>query len=44
MELATLARVDGCNHRRLLGPIGNAPLAEAEAACYQRLEESAKAA
>lgn len=44
VELATLAWVDGFNHRRLLGPIGNAPPAEAEAACYQRLEESTKAA
>jgi len=39
LELATLAWVDWFNHRRLLGPIGNVPPAEAEA-----LEESAKAA
>ncbi len=44
VELATLAWVDGCNHRRLLGPIGNVPPAEAEAAYHQQLEESAKAA
>jgi len=44
VELATLTWVDWFNHRRLLGPIGNVPPAEAEAAYYQQLDESAKAA
>jgi putative transposase len=44
VELATLAWVDWFNHRRLLEPIGNVPPAEAEAAYYQQLDESAKAA
>jgi putative transposase len=44
VELATLAWVDRFNHRRLLAPIGNVPPAEAEAACYARLEEAALAA
>lgn len=42
-ELAALAWVDWFNHRRLREPIGNVPLAEAESAYYQQLEESAKA-
>ena len=41
VELATLAWVDWFNHRRLLGSIGNVPPAEAEAAYYRQLEESA---
>ena len=44
VELATLTWVDWFNHRRLLGPIGNIPPAEAEAMYYQQLSESAKAA
>lgn len=44
VELATLTWVDWFNHRRLLGPIGNIPPAEAEAIYYQQLSESAKAA
>jgi transposase InsO family protein len=32
VEMATLAGVDWFNHRRLLGPIGNVPPAEAESA------------
>ncbi len=34
VEYATLARVDWYNHRRLLAPIGNVPLAEAEERSY----------
>ncbi|MDV7214239.1 integrase core domain-containing protein, partial [Azotobacter beijerinckii] len=41
VELATLTWVDWYNHRRLLEPIGNIPPAEAEAAYYQQLDESA---
>jgi putative transposase len=44
VELATLTWVDWFNHRRLLGPIGNMPPAEAEARYYQQLSESAIAA
>ena len=44
VELATLTWVDWFNHRRLLGPIGNIPPAEAEANYYQQLSESAMAA
>jgi putative transposase len=44
VDLATLAWVDGFNQRRLLGPIGNIPPAEAEARYYQQLSESALAA
>ncbi|SEJ13025.1 Integrase core domain-containing protein [Azotobacter beijerinckii] len=44
VELATLTWVDWYNHRRLLEPIGNIPPAEAEAAYYQQLDESALAA
>ena len=40
VELATLAWVDWFNHRRLLGPIGNVPPAEAEEAYYRLLAES----
>lgn len=36
VELATLDWVDWFNHRRLLGPIGNIPPAEAEAAYYRQ--------
>lgn len=44
VEWATLTWVDWFNHRRLLEPIGNRPPAEAEAAYYRRLAESAMAA
>src|SRR3954471_5174827 len=38
VELATLEWVDWFNNRRLLGPIGNIPPAEAETAYYAQLE------
>ena len=38
VEFATLEWVDWFNNRRLLGPIGNIPPAEAEAAYYAQLE------
>ncbi len=44
VEWATLTWVDWFNHRRLLEPIGYIPPAEAEAAHYRRLTESAMAA
>ncbi|MNY82463.1 hypothetical protein D3C86_2245750 [compost metagenome] len=44
MELATLEWVDWFSHRRLLGPIGNMPQAEAVALYYRQLTESAQAA
>jgi transposase InsO family protein len=44
VELAILTWVDWFNHQRLLGPIGNITLAEAEARYYQQLYESAIAA
>ena len=44
VELATPEWVDWFNHRRLLGPIGNVPPAEAEARYYEQLEETAIAA
>jgi len=44
VELATLEWVDWFNHRRLLGPIGNIPPAEAEAAYYRQRGALAKAA
>jgi len=44
VEWATLAWVDWFNHRRLLGSIGYIPPAEAEAAYYRSLAESAMAA
>jgi len=44
VELATLTWVDWFNQRRLLGPIGNIPPAEAEKRYYQQLSESALAA
>lgn len=44
VEWATLDWVDWFNHRRLLGPIGNIPPAEAEAAYYQQQREHAMAA
>jgi Transposase and inactivated derivatives len=37
VELATLDWVDWFNHRRLLGPLGDIPPAEAEAAYYRQL-------
>ena len=39
-----LERVDWYNNRRLLEPIGNIPPAEAEAAYFASLEETAIAA
>ncbi len=44
VELATLTWVDWFNHRRLLGPIGNIPPAEAEANYYRQKAGLAKAA
>ena len=44
VELATLDWVDWFNHRRLLGPIGNVPPAEAEEAYYRQRAALAKAA
>jgi putative transposase len=44
VELATLDWVDWFNHRRLLGPIGDIPPAEAEAIYYQQAREFAMAA
>ncbi|MEX3639979.1 IS3 family transposase, partial [Paraburkholderia sp. BR14320] len=40
VEMATLEWVDWFNNRRLFGPIGNIPPAEAEAAYYANLAES----
>ena len=44
VEFATLEWVDWFNNRRLLGPIGNRPPAEAEAAYYDQLEMTGIAA
>ena len=44
VELATLDWVDWFNHKRLLGPIGHVPPAEAEAAYYRQQAGQAKAA
>ena len=44
IEYATLEWVDWFNHRRLLEPIGNVPLAELEMAYYRQQDESAMAA
>ena len=44
VEFATLERVDGFNHRRLLEPIGNIPPAEAEARHYAQTGHVAKTA
>lgn len=44
VELATLEWVDWFNHKRLLGPIGDLPPAEAEANYYQQTRELAIAA
>ena len=44
VELATLTWVDGYNNRRLLSSIGHIPPAQAEAAYYRQLDESARAA
>jgi putative transposase len=38
VEFATLEWVDWFNNRRLLGPLGNIPPAEAEATYYAQLE------
>ncbi|VVE82969.1 transposase [Pandoraea sputorum] len=42
--MATLEWVDWFNNRRLFGPIGNIPPAEAEAAYYANLAGSAAVA
>ena len=44
VEFATLEWVDWFNYRRLLGPIGNMPPAEAEQHYYAQLQETALAA
>ena len=44
VELATLEWVDWFNHKRLLGPIGDIPPAEAEANYHQQARELAMAA
>ena len=44
VEYATLEWVDWFNNRRLLGPIGHIPPAEAEANYYAAIEEAAMAA
>jgi len=44
VELATLDWVHWFNHKRLLGPIGHIPPAEAEAAYYRQQASQAKAA
>ena len=44
LELATLNWVHWYNHHRLLEPLGHIPPAEAEAAYYRQLDESAQAA
>ncbi len=44
VEIAALEWVDWFNHRRLLGPIGNRPPAEAEALYYAKLDGSDVAA
>ena len=44
VEYATLEWVDWYNHRRLLAPIGNVPLAEAEARDYTHVGDQALAA
>jgi putative transposase len=44
VEFATLEWVEWFNHRRLLGPIGNMPPAEAEARYYANLEAAGMAA
>ena len=44
VEFATLEWVDWFNHRRLMGPIGNIPPAEAEQRYYASLERPATAA
>ena len=44
VEFATLEWVDWFNNRRLMGPIGNIPPAEAELRYYASLDRPAKAA
>ncbi|MEC5079657.1 integrase core domain-containing protein, partial [Xanthomonas oryzae pv. oryzicola] len=44
VELATLDWVHWYNHKRLLGPIGHIPPAEAEAAYYRQQTGQAEAA
>ena len=41
VEFATLEWVDWFNHRRLMGPIGNIPPAEAEQLYYTKLKATA---
>lgn len=44
VELATLEWVDGFNHRRLLGPIGNIPPAASERMFWEKMNPPAMAA
>ena len=44
VEFATLEWIDWFNHRRLLGPIGHVPPAEAEAAYYEQIDMQRQAA
>ena len=44
VELATLEWVHRLDHRRLLGPIGHVPPAEAEARLHEQLANTAMAA
>jgi transposase InsO family protein len=44
VEWATLDWVDWFNQKRLLGPIGDIPPAEAEAICHRRQEREAATA
>jgi putative transposase len=44
VEFATLEWIDWLNNRRLLGPTGNMPPAEAEARYHAQLEEPAMTA
>jgi len=44
VEFATLEWVDWFNHRRLLGPIGHVPPAEAEAVYYEQIDMQQQAA
>jgi len=44
VEFATLEWIDWFDHRRLLGPIGHVPPAEAEAAYYEQIDMQRQAA
>jgi putative transposase len=44
VEFATLERMDWCNRRRLLEPVGNIPPAEAKARYYAHVAGRAMAA